>query len=93
MIKLFQPFHLVTIRPWPVLRSFSIKILLIGIINWFHNFDLRLVIYGKLLLVLILFQWWRDVIRERTYQGFHSINVVDGLKLRIILFIVSEVIF
>lgn len=93
MIKLFQPFHLVTVRPWPILRSFSIKILLIGMINWFHNFDLRLVIYGKFLLILILFQWWRDVIRERTYQGFHSINVVNGLKLRIILFIISEVFF
>lgn len=93
MEKLFQPFHLVTLRPWPLIRSFSIKIILIGIINWFHNFDLRLVIFGKILLLIILFQWWRDVVRERTFQGFHSKIIISGIKFRIILFIISEIFF
>jgi len=93
MEKLFQPYYLVTFRPWPLMSSFSIKILLIGIINRFNNFNINLVLYGKFILLIILFQWWRDVIRERFYQGFHSIKIVKEIKFRIILFILSEVFF
>jgi cytochrome c oxidase subunit 3 len=40
-----------------------------------------------------LYLWWRDVSRESTYQGFHRFVVQKGLKLGIILFILSEVLF
>lgn len=93
MKKLFQPFHLVTYRPWPILTSFRIIVLLIGIINWFNNFTINLFIFGFILVIFCIFQWWRDVIRERTFQGFHTNNVVIGLKLGIILFIISEIFF
>nr|AYE84589.1 cytochrome c oxidase subunit 3 [Encarsia obtusiclava] len=92
-MKLFQPFHLVTLSPWPILCSFSIKIMLIGMINWFHNFNFFLVLLGKFLLILILIQWWRDVVRESMFQGFHSLNVISGIKMSMILFIISEVFF
>lgn len=93
MKKLFQPFHLVTLRPWPLLISFSVITLLIGSINLFNNFNVNLFIFGILLLLLCVFQWWRDVIRERTYQGYHTNVVIKGLKLGILLFIISEVLF
>nr|YP_011003929.1 cytochrome c oxidase subunit 3 [Eurytoma acutibialis]WPS67069.1 cytochrome c oxidase subunit 3 [Eurytoma acutibialis] len=93
MMKLFQPFHLVTQSPWPLLSSFSIYVLMVGILNWFNNFNCSLFLYGNLLLVICVLQWWRDVIRESTYQGFHTKMVIKGLKLSMLLFIVSEVFF
>lgn len=42
---------------------------------------------------MIIYQWWRDIDRERTIQGFHSNNVFNRIKLGIILFIISEIFF
>nr|YP_009944708.1 cytochrome c oxidase subunit III [Encyrtus eulecaniumiae]QGA74464.1 cytochrome c oxidase subunit III [Encyrtus eulecaniumiae]QGA74477.1 cytochrome c oxidase subunit III [Encyrtus eulecaniumiae]QGA74490.1 cytochrome c oxidase subunit III [Encyrtus eulecaniumiae] len=93
-LKLFQPFHLVTISPWPIISSFSIFSILVGVVNWFYkmSFSFALSIFF-MLVCLSLFQWWRDVVRESFFQGFHTFNVVKGLKLGMILFIISEVFF
>jgi len=37
--------------------------------------------------------WWRDIIREATFENIHTKQVIQGLKLGIILFITSEVFF
>ncbi|HEY4874958.1 MAG TPA: cytochrome c oxidase subunit 3, partial [Puia sp.] len=37
--------------------------------------------------------WWRDVIREATFEGMHTRIVQRGLRLGFVLFIVSEVMF
>lgn len=37
--------------------------------------------------------WWRDIIRESTYQGNHTLIVQIGLKIGFILFICSEIVF
>lgn len=37
--------------------------------------------------------WWRDVIREATFLGYHTKIVTRGLRMGMILFIVSEVMF
>lgn len=93
MKKLFQPFHLVTLSPWPLLTSFRVIILLVRVINWFNNFNFNIIYIGLILLLICIFQWWRDVIRERTFQGFHTNKVYSGLKLGILLFIISEIFF
>jgi len=45
------------------------------------------------LLIYVLINWWRDIIRESTYQGNHSLIVQKGLKIGFVLFILSEVMF
>lgn len=45
---------------------------------------------GIVMLLVTMYVWWRDVIREASYQGIHTAEVVAGLKLGVILFIVSE---
>ena len=35
--------------------------------------------------------WWRDVIREATFEGQHNSKVQLGLRLGMILFIISWV--
>nr|QTJ63469.1 cytochrome c oxidase subunit III [Sycophaga agraensis] len=93
MKKLYQPFHLVTISPWPLMTSLSLMITLYGWIMYFIKFNLYLMFFGMMMLMLCMFQWWRDVIRESTFQGFHSLKVFKGLKMGMILFIISELMF
>nr|YP_009566975.1 cytochrome c oxidase subunit III [Cryptopone sauteri]QBB73598.1 cytochrome c oxidase subunit 3 [Cryptopone sauteri] len=92
MNKFFHPFHLVTISPWPILTSLSIMNNLIMTINWFNKLNYYYILTIPCTL-LCIYQWWRDVVRESTYQGFHSISVYNGLRLGMILFIISEILF
>nr|YP_010987384.1 cytochrome c oxidase subunit III [Anagyrus galinae]WON65598.1 cytochrome c oxidase subunit III [Anagyrus galinae] len=92
-MKLFQPFHLVTVSPWPILTSLSIMNFLVSIIYWMNFFEMMLIIFSFLMVLLCMFQWWRDVIRESLFQGFHTKIVVKGLKLGMFLFIISEIFF
>nr|DAC76758.1 TPA_asm: cytochrome c oxidase subunit III [Pseudomyrmex feralis] len=87
-----QPFHLVTPSPWPLIISFSIFNNLISIVAWFHNINM-LVILSMPCTIICAIQWWRDVIRESTYQGSHTQWVYEGLRMGMILFIISEVLF
>lgn len=48
---------------------------------------------GTIVILLTKYQWWRDIVRERTFQGNHTILVLKGLKFGILLFITSEVFF
>lgn len=93
MINKNHPFHLVEVRPWPILGAFSAIITIIGLIKWFHIYNSQLFIIGILTIILIIYQWWRDITRERTFQGHHTFIVTMGLRWGIILFITSEVFF
>lgn len=46
-----------------------------------------------MLVWFIMYFWWRDVIRESTFAGYHTIRVQYGLRLGVILFIISEIMF
>nr|APX40114.1 cytochrome c oxidase subunit 3 [Sphaeroderma testaceum] len=88
-----HPFHLVDISPWPLLGALSAMITMMGLIKWFHLFNHNLLMIGLLITSMIMFQWWRDVTRESTYQGLHTMKVVNGLRWGMILFITSEIFF
>lgn len=93
IVKKNHPYHLVDISPWPILTGFRLLVLTSGIVKWFNIESKNLMLTGLLLLIIISFQWWRDVVRERTYQGLHTVKVLTGIKIGIILFIVSEIFF
>nr|ALO70293.1 cytochrome c oxidase subunit 3 [Aspidiphorus orbiculatus] len=88
-----HPFHLVDFSPWPLITSFLMMNFMMGMIKWFHTFNMNLLLMSVILLMLTSYQWWRDIVRESTLQGHHTINVTNGLKLGMILFIISEVFF
>nr|AVW86229.1 cytochrome c oxidase subunit 3 [Pholoe pallida] len=88
-----QPFHLVEFSPWPVTGSFGALLLTSGLAMWFHNHGLTCCLIGILIILLTMLQWWRDVIRESTFMGFHTSMVTKGLRWGMILFIASEVLF
>lgn len=88
-----HPFHLVDYSPWPITGAISTFIIVSGLIKWFHQYNINLLLLGITITLLTIFQWWRDISREGTFQGLHTINVINGLKWGIILFIISEVFF
>lgn len=88
-----HPFHIVDISPWPLTGSFGAIFMAFGLVIYIHGFRPRLLILGRLLVILTMFTWWRDVIREATFKGDHTSFVQKGLRIGFILFIASEVCF
>lgn len=79
--------------PWPLIVGFGALFIVVGIIKIFIFYNVDLLAMSLLILFLVAIFWWRDVIRERTFQGFHSRIVLKGLIVGIILFIISEIFF
>nr|YP_044783.1 cytochrome c oxidase subunit III [Amblyomma triguttatum]BAD24956.1 cytochrome oxidase subunit III [Amblyomma triguttatum] len=90
---MFNPFHLVEKSPWPITSSISAFSLTLGFVNYFNYFNMNLVLISMCLLILSSFQWWRDISREASLQGHHTYFVLKGLKMGMLLFILSEVFF
>ena len=88
-----HPFHLVEYSPWPLLNSFGILCMPVGLVYYIRGGRITLLLLGALSVAIISYLWWRDVTRESTLQGFHNSYVVKGLKVGVFLFIVSEVCF
>nr|WQB38561.1 cytochrome c oxidase subunit III [Acanalonia sp.] len=92
-MKKNHPFHLVTSSPWPILSSMNILTMMTGMISWMHFKNMEMLILGLALTSGCSILWWRDVTRESTFQGNHTILVTKGMKMGMILFITSEVMF
>nr|QXG19102.1 cytochrome c oxidase subunit III [Drosophila auraria]QXG19583.1 cytochrome c oxidase subunit III [Drosophila triauraria] len=88
-----HPFHLVDYSPWPLTGAIGAMTTVSGMVKWFHQYDISLFFLGNIITILTVYQWWRDVSREGTYQGLHTYAVTIGLRWGMILFIVSEVLF
>lgn len=88
-----HPFHLVDYRPWPLTGAIGTITIVSGLVKWFHQYDISLIILGTIITILTVYQWWRDVSREGTFQGLHTLSVTTGLRWGIILFILSEILF
>nr|YP_010022724.1 cytochrome c oxidase subunit III [Polleniopsis mongolica]QOP39572.1 cytochrome c oxidase subunit III [Polleniopsis mongolica]QXG15705.1 cytochrome c oxidase subunit III [Polleniopsis mongolica] len=88
-----HPFHLVDYSPWPLTASIGAMTMVTGMIKWFHQYDVNLLVLGNIITMLTVYQWWRDISRESTFQGLHTNVVIMGLRWGMILFILSEVLF
>nr|UFK32168.1 cytochrome c oxidase subunit III [Uniformus sp.] len=88
-----HPYHLVDKSPWPITGSIGLMTMMSGLIMWFNKLEQHLMLMGMLIIILTMIQWWRDVIREATFQGLHTLKVSLGMKMGMILFIISEILF
>lgn len=88
-----HPFHIVDASPWPAVTSFGAFFTVLGLVLYMHSFQVGwyVFVFGFLGLVLYSSLWWRDIVREGTYEGAHTHQVQYGLRFGMILFIVSEV--
>nr|YP_009164250.1 cytochrome c oxidase subunit III [Taeniogonalos taihorina]AIE11788.1 cytochrome c oxidase subunit III [Taeniogonalos taihorina] len=88
-----HPYHMVSVSPWPLLSSLSIVMFFLSTINFLMNLQYDLLLVSFFLMMLLFYQWWRDVIRESMYQGEHTSYIVKMMKFGMILFIMSELLF
>jgi cytochrome c oxidase subunit 3 len=88
-------FHLVDPSPWPLISAFSAFNITFGSVMFMHGYTggSFLVKFGFLMVLFMMAVWWRDVIREATFEGQHTLIVQQGLRMGMILFIVSEIMF
>jgi len=90
-----HPWHLVDPSPWPYVGAMGAFGMTIGAVMYFHSYkggDM-LLLFSFIIVILVMITWWRDVIREATYQGHHTLIVQKGLRIGMFLFILSEVCF
>ena len=87
--------HLVDPSPWPIMGSLSALCLTSGGVLYMHNYieGYLLFKFGIFSLIFVMYVWWRDIIREATFEDQHTLSVQRGLRLGMILFIVSEIMF
>nr|YP_002734922.1 cytochrome c oxidase subunit III [Chamaeleo zeylanicus]ABM89688.1 cytochrome c oxidase subunit III [Chamaeleo zeylanicus] len=88
-----HPFHMVNESPWPILGSMALFTTACGLATWMHHKTFTLLNLGLTSTLLTSYQWWRDIVREGTFQGHHTTKVQTGLRYGMILFITSEVLF
>ena len=88
-----HPYHLVDPSPWPLVGSIAGGVMAIGGVLFMHGYGTAALIVGALLVLATMAFWWRDVIREATFQGHHTPVVQIGLRFGMALFIASEVMF
>lgn len=84
-----HPYHLVDVSPWPFLISLSFLSFAFNIVNWLVHYNVN-IIFQLLAIILIAFQWWRDVIRE-SKAGYHTERVQKGILIGFLLFLISEI--
>jgi cytochrome c oxidase subunit III len=77
LIKLVHPYHLVSISPWPFLLSLTILSTAVGLVSWLNHFSVN-IIPQILVILLIAFLWFRDVVREAK-EGCHTSAVQRGI--------------
>ena len=90
-----HPYHIVDPSPWPLVASIGCLFLTTGFVMFFHGYTGSnfLISTGFLTIFYVMFTWWRDIVREATFEGQHTKQVQKGLRNGMILFIVSEIMF
>nr|YP_010279289.1 cytochrome c oxidase subunit III [Tetrapedia diversipes]UKG21058.1 cytochrome c oxidase subunit III [Tetrapedia diversipes] len=97
MMNYNHPFYLITPSPWPLMCAINLMNLMLMTINFIYSLMNNMYMFIYLLcfmnLILSSIQWWRDIIRESTYQGNHTNLILKMLKFSMMLFIISELFF
>jgi heme/copper-type cytochrome/quinol oxidase subunit 3 len=88
-------FHLVDPSILPFITAISALCLTLGSVLFFHGYvgGIESTFFGLSGVLLCMFLWWRDVVRESTLEGHHTDIVQLGLRYGMLLFIVSEIMF
>lgn len=90
-----HPYHIVDPSPWPLLISVGFLGLTFGSVMYFHSYEFGspIAVIGLVTVIYALFLWGRDIVREGTFQGHHTLAVQRGFRYGMLMFILSEVMF
>ena len=94
-LKTKHSYHLVDPSPWPLVASLGAFFMTFGTVLYMNKFldGGQLALIGFFIILYVMYTWWRDIIREATFEEQHTVSVQRGLRLGMILFIVSEIMF
>nr|QHD26486.1 cytochrome c oxidase subunit III [Lepidotrigona terminata] len=87
------PYFMVSLSPWPIIMSINLMNFLVSTIIWINmkNFLLMTLMFFNILVVMFL--WNRDIVRESTFMGKHTLTLKNMIKMSMIMFILSELFF
>lgn len=88
-----HPWHMVEPSPWPFVGTLAGLLLAAGGVWFMHDGAPWVLAAGFAVLMVTFVGWWRDVIREAEHDRAHTPPVRYGLRMGMVLFIVSEVMF
>ncbi|HEX5325304.1 MAG TPA: cytochrome c oxidase subunit 3 [Acetobacteraceae bacterium] len=88
-----QPYHLVDPSPWPIIGAVGGFLIVLGIILAAHYGDYYVLTAGAVVVFIVMYFWWRDVVHESRTPGVHTPIVRIGLRYGMLFFITSEVMF
>ena len=90
-----HPFHLVDPSPWPLVAALGAFTMASGGVMYMHSYNGGgfVLTFGFCLVLYVMYTWWRDIVREGSFEGQHTGAVQEGLRMGMLLFIVSEVMF
>lgn len=104
MSKPTHSYHILNPSPWPFVTSLVVFLAVLNLMMFMHpslfgqlessikNSGLYILIPGVAMIFVVLYYWWRDVIKE-ALSGDHTPIVQLGLRYGMVLFIMSEVMF
>jgi hypothetical protein len=87
----YNPYHLVTRSPWPILLSIYFGLFVLSCVLYLH-YQLYFIKYPFDIIVFILSRWFLDIWIE-SLLGRHTKKVAKGLRLGFFLMIISEIMF
>ena len=88
-----HPYHIVNPSPWPFASSMAAFATAITAIWYMHGGPIFGMLGFLTLLIVLAILWWRDVISESRNGHDHTEAVGHGLRMGMLLFITSEVMF
>ena len=88
-----QPWHVPEPSPWPIVGTAAALASAIGLIWFMHTGIPWLLFIGGVLMIVTMVGWWKDVISEANDRESHTSPVRVGLRIGMVCFIASEVMF
>jgi len=88
-----HPWHMVEPSPWPVVGALGAFVAALGGIWFLRDGPIFGFLAGLAIILFSMWGWWRDVINEGEKKGLHTPPVAHGLRMGMVLFIASEVMF
>lgn len=79
--------------PWPAVGTVGVFAMAISGVWYMHGGPLWGFLAGLAIVLYCMFGWWRDVIHEAEVEKEHTEPVQVGLRMGVIWFIASEVMF
>ena len=87
-MKIAHPYHLVDVSPWPLLMSVTLLFGALVVVSWLtHKLERSWYsIIAQINIILISYQWFRDVVRE-AQGGYHTKVVQRGILISFLIFL------